>query len=140
MAAAAPIPSGNPDFRASAFTESLPADYIAPATDEGGEGVQQAGQVSEADLRKALDGGARIVRAVVVEIGTGDYVAYLQLDIAPDWRLMATRRYAGTRTWTDFRSLHRSLVRLGYGDAVCVYPEHHPGLATVGIGVEPPPA
>lgn len=89
--------------------------------------------ISEADLRQRLADGARVLRAVVVEIAaTGGYVVYLHLSCRPIYSALALRRYEGPRAWSDFRNLRRALA--GYGGPVSVFGEGYPRLASLGIG------
>ncbi len=69
---------------------------------------------------------------------TGDYVPHVRCSWQPElgYRPIAMRRHEGARSWSDFRVLRRALATNGYTGPVVVYPEGHPRLASLGIGVD----
>jgi len=112
--------------------------YVAPAIEGAGESLLRSRAISEFDLRQRLAEGDRITRVVVVEIAaTADYVAYLRFagTSRAGYCLLALRKYEGARAWSDFRTLRRAVAGWGYPGPLMVYPENHPRLAWLGIGV-----
>ncbi|MBI0537724.1 hypothetical protein D9599_19365 [Roseomonas sp. KE2513] len=90
-------------------------------------------------MRQRLAEGDRISRVVVVEVNaTADYLAYLRLagTSRAGYLLLVMRRYEGARAWSDFRTLRRAFAGWGYPGPLMVYPEGHPRLACLGIGVD----
>ncbi|WP_198382966.1 hypothetical protein [Roseomonas sp. KE2513] len=113
--------------------------YVALAIEGAGESLQRSRAISESDLRQRLAEGDRISRVVVVEVNaTADYLAYLRLagTSRAGYLLLVMRRYEGARAWSDFRTLRRAFAGWGYPGPLMVYPEGHPRLACLGIGVD----
>ncbi len=96
------------------------------------------GRLSEALLAKALEDGATIRRAVVVD-AAGDYMLFLRLSDRPGYLCVAKRRpIDGPKAWNDFRTLQRMLHKQGYRGAVCVFPEGSPFPGRLGISLGTP--
>ena len=93
--------------------------------------------ISQADLQKAVDAGARIRRVVVVELADGKYAAFLRFAGRPGFVRLVLRRYEGVRRWSDLHSLRAALSRNRYHDCLWLCPEDHPHLSRLGISLAP---
>ena len=91
--------------------------------------------ISQADLQKAVEAGARIRRVVVVELLDGHYAAFLRFAGRPGFMRVTLRRYEGVKLWRDLHPLRTALSRCRFRGCLWLCPQDHPSLAQLGISV-----
>jgi hypothetical protein len=99
-------------------------DYAPPVSAEG-----ESLDISEFHLRQAIEEGGRILRVIVVVLGsTGDYLPWIRLADRRNYLRLATRKYEGPKAFRDFRTLQRTIDEFGFTGPLYVYQESHPFL------------
>lgn len=91
--------------------------------------------ISQADLHKAVEAGARIRRVVVVELADGRYAAFLRFAGRPGFMRVALRRYEGVKLWRDLHPLRAALSQCRFRGCVWLCPQDHPSLLQLGISI-----
>ena len=113
--------------------------YGAPIDNGVGESLVRDRGTTLSELAGRIAAGGRIIRVVVVELAaTGDYLPHIRCSWQPElgYRPISMRRHEGARTWSDYRALRRALIAQGYTGPIVCYPEGHPRLACLRIGVD----
>lgn len=91
--------------------------------------------ISQADLQKAVEAGARIRRVVVVELPDGRYAAFLRFAGRPGFVRLVLRRYEGAKLWKDLHPLRAALSRCRFRGCLWLCPQGNPVLVQLGISL-----
>ena len=110
-----------------------PVVGYVPACAATGIGMDDG--ISQADLQKAVEAGARIRRVVVVELSDGSYAAFVRFAGRPGFRRLTLRRYEGVKRWKDLHPLRAALSRYRFHGSLWLCPYDHPLLMRLGISL-----
>jgi hypothetical protein len=113
----------------------LPNLFVGYVSACAGTGIGMDDGISQADLQKAVEAGARIRRVVVVELSDGSYAAFLRFAGRPGFRRLTLRRYEGVKLWKDLHPLRAALSRYRFHGCLWLCPHGHPLLTRLGISL-----